>query len=66
MDRPHPESETRYGREWVERMWKLLREAGEVKAALEDAVRRHLASGGLTPGEIERRTEEAARLWRAA
>lgn len=61
-----PGPEPRNGAAWVERMGRILREAEEVREALEEDVRHHLAGGGLTPGEIERRTEEAARLWRAA
>jgi hypothetical protein len=51
---------------WIQRMGRILTEVGEVQADLQEEIRLHLAGGGLTPGEIERRTEEAARQWRAA
>jgi hypothetical protein len=51
---------------WVERAGRLLSAADALSAELREEVRRHLTGGGLPPGEIERRTEEAARLWRAA
>jgi hypothetical protein len=63
---PRPDHDREQSLAWVERMGRLLTEAGSLRADLEEEVRRHLAGGGLTPGEIERRTEEAARLWRAA
>lgn len=61
-----PDAGGQRGAAWIEQMGRLLTEADEVRKALEDEVRSHLENGGLTPGEIERRTAEAARLWRAA
>jgi hypothetical protein len=63
---PRPDHDRVESLAWVERMGRFLTDAGSLREALEEEVRRHLAGGGLTPGEIERRTEEAARLWRAA
>jgi hypothetical protein len=59
-----------HGREarlaWRMRMGLVLTDAGDLRAELWASVRAHLADGGLTPPEIERRTAEAARLWHAA
>ena len=66
MSSLEPDAPRPRGAAWVEEMGRLLTEAIEVREALEKEVRSHLASGGLTPGEIERRTEETARIWRAA
>lgn len=64
---PPPEAADRRDRlAWRERMGRLTSEAAGVRTALWDEVRRHLAGGGMSPGEIRRRTEAAERLWRAA
>ena len=63
---PPADADRRYRMEWVVRMSLIFREAREIRADLEDEVSRHLAGGGLTPGEIERRREETEKLRRAA
>lgn len=63
---PHPERERLYSAAWRERMHRLARKARALRDDLEDEVSRHLAGGGLTPDEIERRREETEKLRRAA
>lgn len=63
---PRPDHDRVQSLAWVERMGRFLTDAGSLRADLQEEVRLHLAGGGLTPAQIERRTEDAARLWRAA
>jgi hypothetical protein len=60
------ECERLFTAEWVRRMSRVSRRASALRKSLEVEVVRHLAGGGLSPGEIRRRTEAAERLWRAA
>lgn len=53
-------------REDAERLERIGREAGALKERADSLIRRRLESSGLSVGEIERRTEETARLWLAA
>lgn len=50
----------------VERLERLGREADALRAVLRERVEQHLEAGGLSRREIERKTEETAKLWRAA
>ncbi|HST58185.1 MAG TPA: hypothetical protein VLK84_05850 [Longimicrobium sp.] len=48
------------------RLEPIYDEVRTLKARVERLVEQHLAGAGLSPHEIERRTEETAKLWLAA
>jgi hypothetical protein len=50
----------------IERLERIGREAEAVKAEVEGLVHRHLVRSGMSEQEIERKTEETAKLWLAA
>lgn len=50
----------------VERLERIGREAEALKAAVDQSTQQHLARSGMSQREIERTTEETARLWLAA
>lgn len=50
----------------VERLHATYQEARSLKAHVDELIQQHLASRGLSEQEIERRTEETAKLWLAA
>ena len=50
----------------VERLERIAEESQALKAHLQRLVEDHLAHGGLSRQDIERRTGETARLWRSA
>lgn len=50
----------------IERLERIGREAEAVKAEVDRLIQQHLARSGMSPQEIERRTEETAKLWLAA
>ena len=49
-----------------ERLERIGREADALKSALDQLVQEHLARSGMSEQEIERKTEETAKLWLAA
>ncbi|HEX6372758.1 MAG TPA: hypothetical protein VF006_27805 [Longimicrobium sp.] len=51
---------------YIERLERIGREAEAVKAEVDGFIHRHLARSGMSEQEIERTTEETARLWLAA
>lgn len=51
---------------FVERLERIGREADALREAADAMIRHRLESSGLSVREIERRTEETARLWLAA
>ena len=51
---------------YIERLERIGREAEALKAEVDGLVQQHLARGGMSEQEIERTTEEMARLWLAA
>lgn len=50
----------------IERLERIGREAEAVKAEVEGLIHRHLVRSGMSEQEIERTTEETAKLWLAA
>ena len=50
----------------MERLERIGREAEALAAAVEKLVQEHLARSGMSQQEIERKTEETAKLWLAA
>jgi hypothetical protein len=51
---------------YIERLERIGREAEALKAEVDGLVQQHLARSGMSEQEIERTTEETAKLWRAA
>jgi len=51
---------------YIERLERIGREAEALKAEVDGLIQRHLARSGMSAQEIERKTEETARLWLAA
>jgi hypothetical protein len=51
---------------YIERLERIGREAEALKAQVDGLVQRHLARSGMSAQEIERKTEETAKLWLAA
>ena len=51
---------------YIERLERIGREAEALKAEVDGLVQQHLARSGMSEQEIERTTEETARLWLAA
>lgn len=51
---------------YIERLERIGREAEALKAEVDANVQQHLARSGMSAQEIERTTEETARLWLAA
>lgn len=51
---------------YIERLERIGREAEAVKGEVDGLIHRHLARSGMSEQEIERTTEETARLWLAA
>lgn len=51
---------------YIERLERIGREAEALKGQVDGLVQQHLARSGMSAQEIERRTEETARLWLAA
>lgn len=54
------------GLAYIERLERIGREAEAVKGEVDGLIHRHLARSGMSEQEIERTTEETARLWLAA
>jgi hypothetical protein len=50
----------------IERLERIGREAEAVKAEVDGLIHRHLVRSGMSEQEIERKTEETAKLWLAA
>jgi hypothetical protein len=50
----------------IERLERIGREAEAVKAEVDRLTQQHLARSGMSAQEIERKTEETAKLWLAA
>lgn len=50
----------------MERMQQLGRDAEAIRPEIEAETQRHLARSGMSAQEIERKTEETAKLWAAA
>lgn len=51
---------------YIERLERIGREAEALKAEVDALIQRHLARSGMSEQEIERKTEETAKLWLAA
>lgn len=51
---------------YIERLERIGREAEALKGEVDGLVQQHLARSGMSEQEIERTTEETARLWLAA
>ena len=50
----------------LDRLEAIHAEAQELRTCVDGLIERHLLGGAMTMKEIERKTEETARLWRAA
>lgn len=51
---------------YIERLERIGREAEALKAGVDELIQQHLARSGMSEQEIERKTEETAKLWLAA